>query len=122
MSSDDRMRRYARQFAKEYWAEAFPKYSERFDSDAGDDETTLKVAESAFRWLRLKQICSWCEMPARPELVDGRVMAECPVCRTNEELRGTLFDAIKHGDEEHQSWLKEAIDKHFSAADTKAES
>lgn len=25
----------------------------------------------------------------------------------------TLFNAIKHGDEEHQKWLREAIDKHF---------
>lgn len=26
----------------------------------------------------------------------------------------TLFDAIKHGDEDHQGWLKEAIDCHFA--------
>lgn len=26
----------------------------------------------------------------------------------------TLFDAIKHGDERHQLWLKEAINKHFA--------
>jgi len=26
----------------------------------------------------------------------------------------TLFDAIKHGDEDHQGWLKEAIDAHFN--------
>jgi len=26
----------------------------------------------------------------------------------------TLFDAIKHGDEKHQAWLKEAIDAHLS--------
>jgi hypothetical protein len=25
----------------------------------------------------------------------------------------TLFDAIKHGDEKHQQWLKEAIEAHF---------
>lgn len=25
----------------------------------------------------------------------------------------TLFDAIKHGDEEHQKWLKEKIEEHF---------
>ena len=27
----------------------------------------------------------------------------------------TLFDAIKHGDETHQAWLKDAIDKHFTS-------
>jgi hypothetical protein len=26
----------------------------------------------------------------------------------------TLFDAIKHGDEDHQGWLKEAIRCHFN--------
>jgi hypothetical protein len=26
----------------------------------------------------------------------------------------TLFDAIKHGDEDHQGWLKEAIHCHFN--------
>ena len=26
----------------------------------------------------------------------------------------SLFDKIKHGDEQHQSWLKDAIEKHFS--------
>lgn len=25
----------------------------------------------------------------------------------------TLYDAIKHGDQEHQDWLKEAIDLHL---------
>lgn len=25
-----------------------------------------------------------------------------------------LFDAIKHGDDEHQAWLKEAIECHYS--------
>ena len=27
---------------------------------------------------------------------------------------GTLFDAIKHGDGQHQAWLKEAITNHFA--------
>jgi hypothetical protein len=26
----------------------------------------------------------------------------------------TLFDAIKHGDEDHQAWLRAAIDAHFA--------
>ena len=26
----------------------------------------------------------------------------------------TLFDAIKHGDQEHQDWLRKAIDAHFA--------
>lgn len=25
----------------------------------------------------------------------------------------SLFDAVKHGDEAHQAWLKDAIEKHF---------
>ena len=29
-------------------------------------------------------------------------------------LRETLFDAIKHGDEKHQAWLKQAIEDHFA--------
>lgn len=28
----------------------------------------------------------------------------------------SLFDAIKHGDQEHQNWLKWGLDKHFSQA------
>ena len=27
---------------------------------------------------------------------------------------GTLFNSIKHGNQEHQDWLKEAIECHFS--------
>lgn len=37
--------------------------------------------------------------------------------RTIGELRereGSLFNAIKHGDEEHRQWLKTAIDAHFA--------
>lgn len=30
------------------------------------------------------------------------------------KLIGTLFDAIKHGDDDHKTWLKEAIDAHFA--------
>lgn len=33
----------------------------------------------------------------------------------------SLFDAIKHGDDDHQAWLKHAIDSHFAAAIAKAE-
>lgn len=29
------------------------------------------------------------------------------------ERIGTLFDAIKHGDEKHQEWLKNKIEEHF---------
>jgi hypothetical protein len=29
----------------------------------------------------------------------------------------TLYDAIKHGDETHQAWLKEAIGTHFYGPD-----
>ena len=29
----------------------------------------------------------------------------------------TLFDAIKHGDEAHQAWLKDAIEKHMKGAE-----
>ena len=36
------------------------------------------------------------------------------------EARGSLFDAIKHGDQAHRDWLREAIDRHFAAADAKA--
>lgn len=30
--------------------------------------------------------------------------------------RDTLFEAIKHGDDDHRAWLKEAIDAHFAGA------
>lgn len=29
----------------------------------------------------------------------------------------TLFDAIKHGDQDHQDWLFDAIQKHFGVSD-----
>lgn len=35
------------------------------------------------------------------------------ICKRVEKIE-TLFDAIKHGDEKHQAWLKEAIEKHFT--------
>ena len=35
----------------------------------------------------------------------------------NEKIN-TLFDAIKHGDDEHKDWLKTAINKHFSYSET----
>jgi hypothetical protein len=34
------------------------------------------------------------------------------LARINSKIQ-TLFDAIKHGDEDHQAWLKEAIRCHF---------
>ena len=32
-----------------------------------------------------------------------------------QEKINTLFDKIKHGDQEHQDWLKKAIDEHFES-------
>jgi hypothetical protein len=29
---------------------------------------------------------------------------------------GELFNVIRHGDEKHQTWLKEAIETHFSSS------
>ena len=31
----------------------------------------------------------------------------------------SLFDAIKHGDDEHKAWLKEAIEDHFAGREVK---
>lgn len=63
---------------------------------------------------------------ARKFPVTAKAMNECPKClRSVKELMleeinyfgskiESLFDAIKHGDDEHRAWLKEAIEKHFA--------
>jgi len=33
-----------------------------------------------------------------------------------EDLRDSLFEKIKHGDDDHQAWLKNAIEDHFARA------
>lgn len=47
-------------------------------------------------------------------VANARLIAGAPLLQL---ARATLFDAIKHGDEEHRAWLKDAIDKHFADAD-----
>ena len=62
--------------------------------------------------------CKWCE---------GYHLLHIETCqdywkRISLQLQkqiSTLYDVIKHGDEEHQKWLKEAIDKHFSKKENK---
>jgi hypothetical protein len=50
----DAIRTAARSFAKRYWQDELPKYSERFDTEAGDGETTVKIADEAIRfWVSL---------------------------------------------------------------------
>jgi DNA-binding FadR family transcriptional regulator len=44
------------------------------------------------------------EASVPPHLEDDELIAR----------RATLFDAIAHGDEEHRTWLKAAIDAHFA--------
>ncbi len=36
--------------------------------------------------------------------------------------QSSLFDAIKHGDQDHQDWLRDAIDRHFASTTTGAKS
>lgn len=56
-------------------------------------------------------------------------IVECCACCSNwasndKDLRTkirTLFESIKHGDQKHQDWLKEAIDKHFETGPHPAE-
>lgn len=43
-----------------------------------------------------------------------RVEAQLATARTDALRIETLFDAIKHGDEVHRAWLRQAIDDHFS--------
>ncbi len=48
---------------------------------------------------------SWDGPEALPVLIDAAEIVEKSL---------SLFDAIKHGDAEHQAWLKQAIEDHFS--------
>ena len=54
------------------------------------------------------------------ELEGQSLLSKLAITRLNkrlaakDEARATLFDAIKHGDEAHQAWLKTAIDQHFA--------
>lgn len=53
-------------------------------------------------------------------MVDGMpaMLAARPAAPV-EDLVGTLFDAISHGDETHRAWLKQAIDDHFAGRPVK---
>ncbi len=44
---------------------------------------------------------------------DFEVVNKMHLDMLNEKVN-TLFDSIKHGDEKHQTWLKEAIERHFN--------
>lgn len=48
---------------------------------------------------------------------NARLVCAAPIYKA---ARDSLFDAIKHGDAEHQAWLRLAIDAHFAAADQTA--
>ena len=39
----------------------------------------------------------------------------------SDQLIDSLFDVIKHGDQEHQDWLKQAIEDHFAGREVKKE-
>lgn len=52
-------------------------------------------------------LCATCASEKRERELRVEAQAEAA------QLISTLFDAIKHGDEKHQAWLKEAIDDHF---------
>lgn len=39
---------------------------------------------------------------------------------TSIDYVSTLFDAIKHGDDKHRAWLKQAIEDHFAGREVKA--
>lgn len=45
--------------------------------------------------------------------LQGQVYYHGSVVKEMKEKITGLFEAIKHGDEEHQAWLKEKIEKHF---------
>ena len=55
---------------------------------------------------------------AEESIANAKLIASAPDYKA---ARHTLFDAIAHGDQGHRDWLKDAIDKHFAAADAKAE-
>ncbi|BDD79809.1 hypothetical protein [Burkholderia phage FLC9] len=75
----------------------------------------LSAAEKEFR----KHLCAALGLNAA-EVNDERIITEVmqkvaeatPIL--GEDRVSTLFDAIKHGDEAHRAWLKEAIDAHFA--------
>ena len=37
----------------------------------------------------------------------------CEADEMNEDKINALFEKIKHGDQDHQNWLRRAIDEHF---------
>lgn len=65
--------------------------------------------------MELKDVREWCDNYTKPNsTTDGGNLLYAL-----EWLMGrveNLFETIKHGDEKHQAWLKEAIDKHFGKA------
>ncbi len=63
-------------------------------------------------------ICDECSMElaqtdgqtSNPEVAIGLLMNKCDFL---ESRIATIFEAIKHGDEKHQAWLKQKIEEHF---------
>ena len=51
--------------------------------------------------LMVQMLCT--DLPAALDALDAQ-----------DALRASLFEAIKHGDQDHQDWLRQAIDDHFA--------
>lgn len=66
----------------------------------------------------LEVLCGATDSTSEAALNAAYIIHTCnnyPKTQALADAVATLFDAIKHGDEEHQDWLKNAIDQHFFA-------
>lgn len=75
--------------------------------DAGQETWTTWMEQSGAYFKSGREVLSAGQVAKR--LTD----LTATVKRQGERV-STLFDAIKHGDEEHQWWLKQAIEDHFA--------
>jgi len=86
--------------------------------DCWIEKTCPKLAEAIGVHIESLSDSSWEDQETLVRCIMTSIRAAWPAgqAETSERLQAvtTLFEAIKHSDEDHQRWLKAAIDKHFN--------
>jgi len=86
--------------------------------DCWIEQTCPKLAEAIGVHVDALSDCSWEDQESLVRCIMTSLRIAWPAGQRETDARlqaiQTLFDAVKHGDEKHQRWLKAAIDKHFN--------
>jgi hypothetical protein len=89
----------------EEWLAAYYEDDNNYDTDPIKEAWEYKQA----------QIYKWEEVYNKHVTVTRNLLRQKDkTIRNLQKKIVTLFDKIKHGDETHQTWLKQAIEEHFN--------